>query len=64
MVAAGALQSQRVVMPPRRPDLRRPDLHASAERALYFSDPAARPLKPTPPDAFDRLKMKSALTED
>ena len=59
VVAADALQPQHVVMPPRRPDL-----HASAERALYFSDPAARPLKPTPPDAFDRLKIKSALTED
>ena len=59
VVAADALQPQHVVMPPRRPDL-----HASAEKALYFSDPAARPLKPTPPDAFDRLKIKSALTED
>ncbi len=59
VVAAGALQPQHVVMPPRRPDL-----HASAEKALYFSDPAARPLKPMPADAFDRLKIKSALAED
>jgi rare lipoprotein A len=61
VVAAGALQPQHVVMPPRRPDL-----HASAERerAFYFSDPAARPRKPTPPDAFDRLKIKSALSGD
>ena len=59
LVAAGALQPQHVVMPPRRPDL-----HASAERAFYFSAPAARPLKPTPPDAFDRVKIKSALIED
>ncbi len=59
VVAAGALQPQHVVMPPRRPDL-----HASAEKALYFSDPAARPLESRPADAFDRLKIKSALTED
>jgi len=59
VVAAGALQPQHVVMPPRRPDL-----HASAEKALYFSDPVAPPLKPTPAGAFDRLKIKSALAED
>jgi hypothetical protein len=61
VVAAGASQPQHVAMPPRRPDL-----HASAERerAFYFSDPAARLLKLTPPDAFDRLKIKSALSED
>jgi hypothetical protein len=59
VVAAAAPQAQHVVMPPRRPDL-----HASAERALYFSGPAARPLDPTPTDAFNRLKMKSALGED
>ena len=59
VAAAAASQTQHVVLPPRRPDL-----HASADKALYFSDPAARPLRPTAADAFDRLKMKAALSGD
>ena len=51
VAAAVASQPQHAVLPPRRPDLQ-----ASAEKALYFSDPAARRLRPTPPGAFDRLK--------
>ncbi len=39
------------VLPPRRPLVQ-----ATAEKALYFSDPSAGPLKGQTPDAFDRLK--------
>jgi rare lipoprotein A len=49
-VSAATLHSQTVVMPPRRPNLQ-----ASAERALYFSDPAPWRLQ-APAGAFDRLK--------
>ena len=46
------------VMPPRRPDL-----HASAERALYYSEPARLPPKKPTTSAFDRLKAKAARAE-
>jgi hypothetical protein len=47
-------------MPPRRPTLQ-----ASAERALYFSDPALSRLKPRPRGAFERLKpVKASLAAD
>jgi rare lipoprotein A len=49
-------QVQHVVIPPRRPNLQ-----ASAERALYFSDPAV-PRLDAPARAFDRLN--SAVTQD
>jgi rare lipoprotein A len=52
-------QVQHVVIPPRRPNL-----EASAARALYFSDPAVPRLR-APAGAFDRLKAAdSALTRD
>jgi rare lipoprotein A len=52
-------QVQHVVIPPRRPNLQ-----ASAERALYFSDPAASRLQ-APGGAFDRLRAaNSAATQD
>jgi rare lipoprotein A len=50
-----ALKSQTVVMPPRRPNLQ-----ASAERALYFSDPAPSRLQ-APAGAFDRLKPAESV---
>jgi rare lipoprotein A len=57
--AVAPLQAQHVVIPPRRPNLQ-----ASAERALYFSDPAVPRLE-APAGAFDRLKPPSpAWTED
>jgi rare lipoprotein A len=52
-------QVQHGVIPPRRPNLQ-----ASAERALYFSDPAVPRLE-APAGAFDRLKaVDSAVTQD
>jgi hypothetical protein len=45
-------------MPPRRPDL-----HASAERALYYSEPARLPPKKPTTSAFDRLKAKAARAD-
>jgi rare lipoprotein A len=61
VVAAAAVSSaERAVMPPRRPDLQ-----ASAEKALYYAEPARLRRKTPPAGAFDRLKpLKSALTED
>jgi rare lipoprotein A len=61
VVAAVATSStERIVMPPRRPDLQ-----ASAEKALYFSEPAHLRRKKPPAGAFDRLKaIKSTLTTD
>ena len=59
VAAVAASSTERVVMPPRRPDL------ASAEKALYFADPANLRRKKPPAGAFDRLKaVKSTLTED
>jgi hypothetical protein len=47
-------------MPPRRPEV-----SASAEKALYFSEPARLARKNPPAGAFDRLKaVKSTLTGD
>jgi rare lipoprotein A len=52
-------QVQHVVIPPRRPNLQ-----ASAERALYFSDPAVPRLE-APAGAFDRLKaVNTPVTQD
>ncbi len=61
VVAAVAISSsERIVMPPRRPDIQ-----ASAEKALYFSEPARLRSKKPPAGAFDRLKaIKSTLTAD
>jgi rare lipoprotein A len=62
LVVAAALTppNERTVLPPRRPDLQ-----ASAEKALYFSEPAHLRRKKPPTGAFDRLKAaKSALTAD
>jgi rare lipoprotein A len=59
VAAVAAASSPRAVMPPRRPDL-----HASAERALYYSEPARLPPKKPTTGAFDRLRAaKSALTD-
>jgi rare lipoprotein A len=59
VAAVAPSPTERVVMPPRRPDLQ-----ASAEKALYFADPARLRRKP-PAGAFDRLKaIKSTLTAD
>ena len=58
VVAAVAASSPTRVMPPRRPDL-----HASAERALYYSEPARLPPKKPTTSAFDRLKAKAARAE-
>ena len=55
VAAVAPLSAERVVMPPRRPDLQ-----ASAERALYFSDPVRIPPKRPPPGAFDRLKAANS----
>jgi rare lipoprotein A len=52
VAAVAASSSMRVVMPPRRPEL-----HASAERALYYSGPARLPPKKPTTGAFDRLKV-------
>jgi rare lipoprotein A len=58
LAAVAATSSTRAVMPPRRPEL-----HASAERALYYSGPALLPPK-RPTGAFDRVKSaKSARAE-
>jgi rare lipoprotein A len=69
-VLAAAARSQprhAVIPPPVQHGLippRRPNLQASAERALYFSDPAVPRLE-APAGAFDRVKSaNSAATED
>src|SRR5271165_1917860 len=60
VAAVATSPTERVVMPPRRPDLQ-----ASAEKALYFSEPAHLRRKKPPAGAFDRLKaVKSTLTPD
>jgi rare lipoprotein A len=59
VAAVATSPSERAVMPPRRPDLQ-----ASAQKALYFAEPA--PLRRrAPAGAFDRLKaVKSTLPLD
>ena len=58
VAAATASPAERAVMPPRRPDLQ-----ASAEKAIYFS--AQLPPKRPPTGAFKRLKAaNSSLTAD
>jgi len=60
VAAVAPSPGERIVMPPRRPDLQ-----ASAEKALYFSEPARLRRHKTPTGAFDRLKAaKSTLTPD
>jgi rare lipoprotein A len=59
VAAAVPPPAERALMPPRRPDLQ-----ASAEKALYFAA-ADKRKKPAPPRAFDRVKpAKSTLTGD
>ncbi|HEY3621385.1 MAG TPA: septal ring lytic transglycosylase RlpA family protein [Roseiarcus sp.] len=59
VVAAVAASSPTRVMPPRRPDL-----HASAERALYYSEPVRLPPKKPTTGAFDHMRpAKSARAE-
>jgi rare lipoprotein A len=52
------VSSVRAVVPPRRPEL-----HASAERALYYSGPVRLPPK-KPTAAFDRLKPAKSARAD
>src|ERR1700689_3546152 len=60
VAAVATSPGERTVMPPRRPDLQ-----ASAEKALYFSEPARLRRQKPPTGAFDRLKAaKSPLTAD
>ena len=60
VAAVATSPGERTVMPPRRPDLQ-----ASAEKALYFSEPARLRRQKSPTGAFDRLKAaKSTLTAD
>ncbi len=59
VAAVATSPAERAVMPPRRPDLQ-----ASAEKALYLSEPLRLRKKP-PAGVFDRLKTaKSTLTAD
>jgi rare lipoprotein A len=53
-----AVSSARAVVPPRRPEL-----HASAERALYYSGPVRLPPK-KPTGAFDHLKPAKSARAD
>jgi rare lipoprotein A len=53
------VSSVRAVVPPRRPEL-----HASAERALYFSGPVRLPPKKPTTGAFDRLKPAKSARAD
>jgi rare lipoprotein A len=60
VAAVATSPTERIVMPPRRPDLQ-----ASAEKALYFSEPAHLRRKKPPAGAFERRKaVKSTLTAD
>jgi rare lipoprotein A len=57
--ASARASALHAVIPPRRPEL-----HASAERALYYADPVRLPPKKPRNGAFDRLKpTKSARAE-
>jgi len=52
--------SAKAVAPPRRPEL-----HASAERALYYSGPVRLPPRKPPTSAFDHVKSaKTARADD
>jgi rare lipoprotein A len=53
------VSSLRAVMPPRRPEL-----HAGAERALYYSGPARLPPKKPTTGAFDRVKSAKTARAD
>jgi rare lipoprotein A len=53
------ISSVRGVVPPRRPEL-----HASAERALYYSGPVRLPPKKPPTAAFDHLKAAKSARAD
>jgi rare lipoprotein A len=52
-------QSARAIIPPRRPEL-----HASAERALYYSGPVRLPPKKPTTGAFDHLKSAKSARAD
>ncbi len=64
-VAAAAAAEKRIptganaVLPPRRPEL-----HASVERALYFSDPASDRVRRLTRSAFERVKPAHAGADD
>jgi rare lipoprotein A len=53
------ISSLRAVVPPRRPEL-----HASAERALYYSGPVRLPPKKPTGGAFDHLKPAKSARAD
>ncbi len=53
------VSSVRAVVPPRRPEL-----HASAERALYYSGPVRLPPKKPTTGAFDHLKSAKSARAD
>jgi rare lipoprotein A len=53
------VSSVRAVVPPRRPEL-----HASAERALYYSGPVRLPPKKPATGAFDHLKTAKSARAD
>jgi rare lipoprotein A len=55
---SSSVSSVHAIMPPRRPEL-----HASAERALYYSGPARLPPK-RPTGAVDRLKAAKSARAD
>jgi rare lipoprotein A len=64
VAAATSVSSMRVstthaVMPPRRPEL-----HASAERALYYSGPVRLPPKKPTTGAFDHMKPAKSARAD
>jgi hypothetical protein len=53
------VSSSHAVTPPRRPEL-----HASAERALYYSGPVRLPPKKPTTSAFDRVKSAKTARAD
>jgi rare lipoprotein A len=58
-VSSMRVSSMRTVVPPRRPEL-----HASAERALYYSGPVRLPPKKPTTGAFDHLKSAKSARAD
>jgi len=58
-VSSMRVSSLHAVMPPRRPEL-----HASAERALYYSGPVRLPPKKPTTGAFDHLKSAKSARAD
>jgi rare lipoprotein A len=56
---SSSISSAHAVTPPRRPEL-----HASAQRALYYSEPARLPPKRPTTGAFDRLKAAKSARAD